>query len=622
VLCACLVLATLALVAPTASAQEYQVRSLVDTRELPSPDQALLELQSMRSIVCPRGPARSGGRRVKKSVALARAQRLLRKRAGRGYRRLLRSKRGKRPAAAEDFAAAAVANKAPGAALAGFLAAAKREPRNPRNLLNASVVLTRIGMPNEALALVAAADRLPTPRRMPMGIGMAALLENSRGVALIALRRYAEAETALRAAIRREPLLSEAKLNLAAARLCRGRVAQAVQPYLDGKRRNTFSDNVSTAGAQARAGDALDLSRGMDGTLPVIHVPQTSQDAVASFPSFHATRESRSQEMDHQYEVGLQAISDGAAALAGVPHLQAQRTGAIITLWNNRKTQRPEIQTVEDRLKANAERFLQNFRDWDDRYEEIRSDCQAQGGTSMQIEACIKQDCIPATQSAHTRWVALFKETDGLARDYARVVHQYATALAANLADERSRRVIIETSRHDILVINFSYVVLEADTWTDVLDTVKDECVQSGGGTAQQEEGDPGLPSGFACPPELKNVKISFKIPPIFSLGVKCEEISLEVSDGPVGPFAQVSYKFGSGSTTLFAGLKAGTGSDFDVGVGVKGGMYMSFDSSGNPTDTGIRVSGSLTFPGSLGTDSATPELTGKMDFSLADTLL
>lgn len=615
-------LATLAVVAPTASAQEDQVRSLVDTREVPSPEEALVELQGMRSIVCPPGPARSGGRRVKKATALARAQRLLRKRAGRGYKRLLRSKRGRRPAAAEDFAAAGVANKAPGAALAGFLAAAKREPRNPRNLLNASVVLTRVGMPAEALALVAAADRLPRPRRMPMGIGMPALLANSRGVALIALRRYREAETALRTAVRREPLLSEAKLNLAAARLCRGRVAQAVQPYIDGKRRNTFSDNVSTASAQARAGDALDLSRGVDGTLPVIRVPPTSQDAVASFPGFHAAAENRRQEVDRQFETANAAISDGAAALVGVPLLQAQRTGAIIALWNNRKVQRPEIQDLETRIKANSERLLQNFRDWDDEHLQIRNDCQAQGGTSDQVGACIKQECIPATQSAHTRWVALFRETDRLARDYARAVHQYATALAANLADERSRRLIIEASRHDILVINYSYVALEADTWTGVLDTDKDECVQSGG-TAQQEEGDPGLPSGFACPPELKNVKISFKIPPIFSLGVKCEEISLEVSDGPVGPFAQVSYKFHSGSTTLFAGFKAGAGvGDGDIGLGVKGGMYMSFDSSGNPTDTGIRVNGSLSFPGSLGTDAATPELTGKIDFSLADTLL
>jgi tetratricopeptide (TPR) repeat protein len=607
-----------AAVAPGAQAQGDAVTALSDTRSVPTPEEALTELRGLRPVVCARGRPRSRGT-LTRGRAVSRSKRFLRQRVRRGYARFLRSRHGRRARAAEDFAASSLAAKAPAGALAGFLAAHGREPRNPRHLLNASVVLVRLGMPREALALIKAAERMRAPRRPPMGIGIRALAANNRGFALIALRRYGEAERALNIAIGREPLLAEAKLNLATARLCTGRIGQAVEPYIAGRRRNASVGNVSIAALQPNAGNALDMSQGVEGKLPAIRFPPTAKDGAASYPAVHATTERRVGEASAQYTTAVSAIGSLTASLEGQPLLELNRSLELLDLWNKWESQRPDIKALRDALVATESGFTAHYGDFNRRYEEIRTDCQDQFDTSEEIGQCIKDRCIPAAQSAHTQWVPLIREADRLAREFTRELHRYATSLGANYANPAGRAAIVESARHEILTLYSSHVlVFGMDLWTSGLYTVKEDCVESGG-EAQGEEGDPDLALGSLCPPELRAVKFSFKLPPFFSVGVSCETLSVEASQGGlVGPFAQVNYTFASGSTTLFAGARAGARIP-GFGASAKAGMYMSFDSGGNITDSGLRATGAVSGPG---VGDVAPRLSGTLNYSLAGSYL
>jgi hypothetical protein len=100
-----------------------------------------------------------------------------------------------------------------------------------------------------------------------------------------------------------------------------------------------------------------------------------------------------------------------------------------------------------------------------------------------------------------------------------------------------------------------------------------------------------------------------------------CEEVSVEIAqEEGLSPFAQVKYGFKEGTTTIFAGAKAGVqieGSSW--GASVKNGAYITFDSSGKATDVGMRVEGSI----SAGiTENVSNEASVKVDISLADTVL
>jgi hypothetical protein len=88
---------------------------------------------------------------------------------------------------------------------------------------------------------------------------------------------------------------------------------------------------------------------------------------------------------------------------------------------------------------------------------------------------------------------------------------------------------------------------------------------------------------------------------------------------GPVGAFATVGYSFKSSSTTAFVGLRGGLNQVPGFNVGAKGGVYMTWDATGRPTDCGVRVTGSAgtVVPLNLG-----PSASGKLEVSLAGAFL
>jgi hypothetical protein len=74
---------------------------------------------------------------------------------------------------------------------------------------------------------------------------------------------------------------------------------------------------------------------------------------------------------------------------------------------------------------------------------------------------------------------------------------------------------------------------------------------------------------------------------------VSCEAVSADVSlPDPISPYVGIKYGFASGSTTALVGVKGGIDIGTDVKASAKGGIYMTWDASGRPTDVGVQVSG------------------------------
>ena len=80
----------------------------------------------------------------------------------------------------------------PDGALVGFLAAHQNDPSDPLPLLNAAVTLSAVGRQPDALALLNAAQRLPSAGVATLGIPVGALIDNAHGVGCsgsVALRK-------------------------------------------------------------------------------------------------------------------------------------------------------------------------------------------------------------------------------------------------------------------------------------------------------------------------------------------------------------------------------------------------------------------------------------------------
>ena len=163
------------------------------------------------------------------------------------------------------LAAAAMAdNKGPGA-LAALLAAHHNDPTNPAHLVNAAGAASLLGMPNEALALLDAADAMGGNFGAPMGIDGHAIAQNNRGFALHQLGQWSQAQALFSSAAALEPFLSEARLNLSYALLCQGD-ANATEAYLAGLRRSPPQTLDQT----------FDLSHGIGPDMPPLPYPATA----------------------------------------------------------------------------------------------------------------------------------------------------------------------------------------------------------------------------------------------------------------------------------------------------------------------------------------------------------
>jgi tetratricopeptide (TPR) repeat protein len=163
--------------------------------------------------------------------------------------------------------AATATNKGPGA-LAALLAAHQNDPNNPMHLVNAAGAAALLGMPNEALALLDAADGLGGDFGSPMGLSGKAMALNNRGFALLQTGQWSAGQAVLTDALAQEPLLAEARTNLSTSFLCQGDISNAAKHIRAGIIRSPQQPDME---------EGWDLSAGVAPNFPPLDYPAVAE---------------------------------------------------------------------------------------------------------------------------------------------------------------------------------------------------------------------------------------------------------------------------------------------------------------------------------------------------------
>jgi tetratricopeptide (TPR) repeat protein len=593
-----------------------QIIAMGDSKPDDANDQNVASNNGLIPALC---PAPVGARKLPSLAgALDAADALLAGAAGpKGIAQFRASAAYKSAAAAESAAVQAVVVKEPGAALAALLRAHDLEPNEPRYLVGAAAILTSLDHPSEALALLQGADRLAPTKSAPFGINVQALALNAKGSALLALGRFDDAERYLRAALEIEPLLAEAKLNLAIALNCKQKPVDAVRFLRVGLHRQATL-NPDGSVALPNLLDQLDMTHGTQLTLPTIPLPGSFREAQGSASFYKA--------MGDAYGERIRARSQRDTELLQESHahpdsLLTQRRALDIAIAAWPPQFQSEEQTVlkfGDGIHGKVMQMTEDLQK--QRVEWSRAASLACNSiyTEPQRTNCMNrvydEHCQTPLEQAHQQFVDLVRQQEKADREYLERYYSYATAVLANISNPvtQGRWLITAETKVDGI---YQEPFFSINWWVSFAKNEQCGHATPAPYTAAMES--PGTPHPEPCPPSVRGVKLAVKLEAV-SLEVNCEKVSVEASatvQGWFGVFGQLDWSPRSGKMTVFAGPKAsakipGT----SIGASFKDGLYLQVGRDGYVADFGFRtsVSGSAGFgPFSIkGGDS--------MDFSFA----
>ena len=573
---------------PKGSASATRVWAFSDAK-LVQPASTYAEfLASERSLLCQ--TAEVGSQAVTLDQALGRLQHVLDTAAPGALDRLAKTKAGTDAKQAEAVAVAEIGRGNPGGALAALVIAHRDQPQEALHLENAAVIAVSIGYPQEALALLGAAEELPATLDPGMGVDRTATMQNNRAYALIRLGRYADAVALLRSAIAREPLLDEAQRNLAVALACLGQMSDAGAAYRAGLRRNRLQDLGDPSRAQGYdPSQVFDLSRGQPVKLPDVTYPQSLDAAAGSADKFQADWANRQAEakqlLDQTFAIPSQQ--------PGHAPLTTDRISRILGLVGDERSTALVAQLFE-RWQASYHAAADALPQWTDASANESQVCSAPG---TDFTKCYETWCTSALPEAHTHWLTAIRQSDADLRAWAAEYSRVATGLAANLKDAAAHQWSLIDAQY-WLISNYALQIQLASTWADAVASYKGQCFdQVKDAPAETKNG--GKASAPGCSEALGGINISIDFE-VFALSISCEEISFEAevpdAEGGIaeaGEFVSVSHKFG-GSTTVFAGGYAKTQEIAGLSAGAKGGAYVTWDGQGNVVDVGVRAEGSI----------------------------
>jgi tetratricopeptide (TPR) repeat protein len=590
------------------------VQAFSDSHFLPTSDDQLAGEHGYRPDICPAPAAVWKAPALKTALASARA--LLDKTGGMAQFRASDAYGTADKAEAAAFQAVAIGE--PGAALAALLRAHDLRPSESRYLVAAAGLLTAIGAPREALALVERADALGPSRSAPFGINQQALALNAKGAALIALGQFTQAEPYLRAAIDIEPLLSEAKLNLSVAILCRTKDSTGIGFFRAGQlRQPLFGPNGLTG---PPLDQQLDMTHGKTASLPELPLPGTYAQGLRMRTFYEDFGKVHQSKVD---AINAGILSHRAAWYASKPSLLAlTRTTEIMRLAYG-EDQPASIEALKTHLAdvheqthlgvtRISDQLLKDSSAWHD---EAGKACAGVYGAEYQ--PCLNREynarCGGPADSANSKVVDLIRAEERAVHDYIGAYYPYATAIAANIADPDA---------HELLSLQIEFNMLH--DWVSPMAPLgywfatarQVNCGQpTGAETVEYQR--PDVPHSDPCPPSVRGVKLAWSLGGS-TIEVNCEKVSIEVGakvEGWFGAFGQIDYNPRTGRLMVFAGPKVsgkipGTG----IGGSFKDGLYLRFTGDGHLDDFGFRTSVS----GSVGFGPMSIKGGDSMDFSFA----
>lgn len=508
------------------------------------------------------------------------------------------------PDKAEALAATAVTQGSPGLALAALLKAHGLEPRNANHLINAAAMATSVGLPNEAIAMLDAAQTLDL-RRPALGISQRAISMTVRGQALTMTGRASAARAYFLAARTAAPLLSEADTGLATIEACEGHDAVAAR-FLRKSRTRTQTPTKPEE-EPPPPGVGIDLSQGKPSTMRQLPIAETPRQAVVMEDVYDGIAAGFEGEIDANH-AERQQLED---------HLEATdelRTDAEIELRDGiislayAAGDDPAVEALDDvmddryaDLLALREEFWgggtgeapYTYRTLlDQAFETCSPPWQDSGCVDREMRAT----CGPELIGAHSRWRSLMGQLRTAGNAYFAALSTRISAYASNLEDEEAHQLAMLQVK-EMEWTTYSGLVQQGQMWSHNVRVHEDHCVPDPDADTMAPEDAQAAQSNGNCPDALKATSFVLNLGPTV-VKVNCEKISQEIA-GEVLPllqaFVEVTYDFRAGTVTVVAGAK-GTGKlGGVVENGFKSGVYVTAGTDGSLKDAGWRVGPSTT---------------------------
>ena len=563
-----------------------------DAQEIPTTAQLQSQLQDIPKPICAPGGATPT---LKKALADARAY--LMSKAAAATKKLGASSQTRTVGDAKAFAAGALADGHPAAALAAYLDAYLHAPGDPELLIDMAGVLTPLDMPRDALAMLAAAKQVGGSASSPAGYPMQAVALDDQGYAEMSLCDYVKAKSSLNAAIALAPSMREARVNLAGIALATG------------------GDTAATATAVGQT-----IHR--DPNVPVDTGTGGLELPVANnvFEMSHSSPDPSLPDLmlDH-----AQSVEEAATMGAPGGYWQLVYNAAEAALQPPvTTTQQPQQPASQARFAAAGQQIGDNdlaTKSLRDRVFQDGQDVTAAasayfGPTGGWHTAALSNDAASAcsqTRAAHAKWLMYIQpyETDTLNlinTEYAR-----DSAIASNFKNAYYHAALENTIDNWVAGM-YASLAQQAWTWGASLARA-DMFVSTSGGNGQWyydggcTAGPPAAASGgstaISIPPINgcqatfgKEAKLSLSLA-IFSIDLSCEEVGLEVAAPDlVGPFVSGTYNWESGEVSVFGGVKVG-GTLPGTGWGgeADAGFYLTAGPSGIE-DVGVKATAGTSF--------------------------
>jgi tetratricopeptide (TPR) repeat protein len=483
-------------------------------------------------------------------------------------------------------------NETPGA-LAALLAAHHNDPNNPAHLVSAAGAAELLGMPNEALALLDAADALGGDFGSPLGISGQAIAQNNRGYALLALGQFAQAQTQLASAAALEPLLSEARFNLAIAELCQG--ADATGPYLAALHRSPPQTLDMT----------FDLSPGVGPDMPNIPYPAVPE-VLRRYANLHGdlyqgTLDKINTLLDQRDAVFAQLAANEAAHpapimetvraadvfnagdLLGIPAFDEHSPRGLSALWSVADGNKQAVVQLNNQLFA-------QFQTWALKRNDAVSRCT---DPLPYCSADYQQVLLEGRTQVRQGLSVLLRVQGGFDRSvraFADPWYRAITGLAANLTDPTRHQYRSLQARIDELFVYADLVANGGFTFGQLASWWE----EAQGTDAPGDSLVPVVPDpleSLACPASLKSGKMIVDFPGVFEYSFNCEKLEVALTTPGLGPFAQLTVPR-NGDWTVFAGA-AGSLPIPGVKLGAKIGFFIKGNDQGY-TDGGFKTTQSF----------------------------
>ncbi|GGJ27534.1 hypothetical protein [Deinococcus roseus] len=543
----------------------------------------------------------------------------------------------------------ALASGKPLAAMALLLRAHELEPQNPSHLVNLSGLANFYGFWYESLALLDAAKVLQDATLAPWSLNKQALLLNNQGHALLGINKPAQAEVVLRQAVQLEPLLPEAKRNLAQALGEQGKCEEAARWYRLGVYREPIKDMLGpnkepVVSEEADAitlkpwQEAYALDRGVEGRFPHIPIPANTKVATLAMGYISTELGRASQGMANftqKYTEMFPRVQEKASAMLKNP--KTRMTGEVsLHLLGPINSADPEDRKLNDLYQKVDEAFMEYGKareNADDIYfraaqntAEVYASQQLSCGTNgpCQERARIEyeQHMCSHGQNWNSSLVGQVQKYDMAYRAYYRPFHKTMSGLTGEFSDPEFYAAANTQTRALYFQHYYSYLSLvgmHVFTAGNYGSMCKDEVPP-----ADLKAEDPEDPE-ICEKPDLKP-KASAGI---IEVTYTCEAIEVEIgSDGKLPLFGQVTYEFSQrykrltdpkerfieaqagrnpdavmqlkqygyafdGKVTVFAGAKLSAAAELgpiEMDAGVKGGLYMTVDGNYDITDAGAKI--------------------------------